>query len=194
MARTEPRETYGGDPACHLPLATLEARYAELGTGPRDRGSVKLLVVRPTKGERVMPAQVELTVDGGMAGDRWISREPRHPDSQITLMRHDLGELIANGQSLGLFGDNLLVDLDLTEDNLPTGSRLRIGGCLVEVTPEPHNGCAQYAGRFGHDALRFISQKPLRPARLRGIYVRVLESGTVAVGDSIEVIERGIDR
>jgi MOSC domain-containing protein YiiM len=106
-------------------------------------------------------------------------------------MRIDVARLFANGQPLFLFGDNLLVDLDLSLANLPTGSRLRLGAAQLEVTPEPHTGCAKFRQRFGADALRFTADRRFRHLRLRGIYLKVVDAGEVALGDSIEVLTRG---
>ena len=58
------------------------------------------------------------------------------------------------------------------------------------MTPEPHDGCHKFKGRFGGDALRFVSQKTRRDQNLRGVYWRVIEDGDVAVGDTIEVLSR----
>ena len=101
-----------------------------------------------------------------------------------------MGELIANGQPLALFGDNLIVDLDLSSANLPIGSRLRIGSATLEVMPFPHDGCDKYRARFGADALRFISEKSRRPRNLRGIYLGVIERGEIAVDDKVEILTR----
>ena len=105
-------------------------------------------------------------------------------------LRRDVAELIAHGQPLTLFGDNLLVELDLSAANLPVGSRLRVGEALVEVTPKPHNGCRKFRARFGPDALRFVQAPPTRDQNLRGIYWRVVEPGEAGVGDRIEVLSR----
>jgi MOSC domain-containing protein YiiM len=59
---------------------------------------------------------------------------------------------------------------------------------VLEVTPQPHNGCAKYSERFGADALRVISRPEARDLHLRGIYFRVVEDGDVAVGDTAEVL------
>ena len=91
---------------------------------------------------------------------------------------------------LSLFGDNLLVELDLSTQNLPTGTRLRLGQALLEVTPEPHNGCLKFRQRFGGDALRLTADERFRDQHLRGIYLRVVEPGPVCVGDDIEVLTR----
>jgi len=49
-------------------------------------------------------------------------------------------ELLANA-SRWPGGDNLILELDLSSKNLPPGSRVRIGGAILEVTPLAHNGC-----------------------------------------------------
>jgi MOSC domain-containing protein YiiM len=98
--------------------------------------------------------------------------------------------MIANGQPLALFGDQLFLDLDLSQANLPIGSRLQVGAVVLAVSPKPHNGCQKYRARFGADALRFISRPDLRPQNFRGIYLRVLTGGFVAVGDAVRVLER----
>jgi len=105
-------------------------------------------------------------------------------------MQIDVAELIANGQPLVLFGDNLFLSLDLSVDNLPAGSRVLVGAAVLEVTPMPHLGCRKFRGRFGADALRFVSKAELRHRNLRGVYVRTLEGGELASGDPVEVIAR----
>ena len=129
-----------------------------------------------------------------MTGDAWSRKPAPKPDAQIAIMRADVASLLANGQPLDLFGDNLLVELDLSRANLPTGSRLRVGAALLEVTPEPHNGCRKFRQRFGDAALRLTADPRRREERLRGIYAKVVEPGEAAVGDAIEVLSRGEPR
>ena len=105
-------------------------------------------------------------------------------------MQTGVAEMVANGQPLALFGDNLFVDLDLSVANLPIGSRLRVGGASVEVTPMPHEGCHKFNKRFGGDALRFVNIKPTRHLNLRGIYWRVIEAGEIEVGSTVQVLSR----
>jgi MOSC domain-containing protein YiiM len=180
-----------GDPARHRPLADLEAALRALAPAPRDVGRVALLVRRPADGARETPERVRLCPDEGMPGDGWGRRHPRNPAAQLAVIARGVAELIANGQPLTLFGDNLVVDLDLSDANLPTGSRLRVGEALVEVTPKPHNGCLKFRQRFGADALVFVQAPPTRPRNLRGVYCKVVEAGTITVGDRIEVLSRG---
>ena len=84
-----------------------------------------------------------------------------------------------------LAGDQLYVDLDLSEENLPPRTRLRIGSALVEVSDALHTGCAKFTERFGSDAIRFVNQPPGRSLRLRGMYARIVEDGAVRPGDVI---------
>ena len=133
---------------------------------------------------------MRLAPDAGVPGDGWARRPPRDPEAELAVMRRDVAELIANGQPITLFGDNLFVDLDISAANLPCGTRLRVGEAVVEVTAKPHNGCVKFRGRFGGDALRFVQAPPTRHLNLRGIYWRVVEAGEVAAGASIAVLSR----
>lgn len=179
-----------GDPACHVPLATLVERFAALSPAPTDRGRVTLLVSRRDGGRREQPARVVLTAAAGMPGDGWLRKSPDDPTAQLAVMQHDVARVLANGQPLPLFGDNLFFDLDLAATNLPIGARLRAGGAVLEVTPKPHNGCRKFQARFGADALRFVAAPERRGRNLRGIYLCVIEDGEVAVGDAVEVLAR----
>jgi MOSC domain-containing protein YiiM len=138
-----------------------------------------------------LPTRLLVTPATGVPGDAWGRREQPDPVAQITVMQVDVATLIANGHPLELFGDNLFLELDLSVENLPIGSRLRLGSATVAVTPKAHNGCRKFQARFGPEALRFVSDPELRHRNLRGIYLRVLEAGEVAVGDAVEVIARG---
>ena len=185
-------EAYGpkGDPSRHLEMAALQAAWEALEPPPRDHGRVAMLVARQPDGSRELPQRVVLSSQDGLTGDRWARTDSDRPDRQLAVMRRDVAELVANGQPIEHAGDNLFVDLDLSTDNLPIGSRLRVGKALVEVSAEPHTGCLKFRGRFGADALKFISNPALRDTHLRGIYWTVIEAGEVAVGDSIEVVSR----
>jgi hypothetical protein len=162
-----------GDAGRHLPMDELEQRLGALPAAPKDSGRVARLFARPGSNQRQPLARARLTASAGMPGDRWAAGSK---------------ELIANGQPVGLFGDNLFLELDLSEANLPVGTRVKLGGATLEVTPEPHNGCLKFKGRFGSDALRLVSRPENRHQNLRGIYLKVVEDGEVAEGDPVEVL------
>jgi MOSC domain-containing protein YiiM len=152
---------------------------------------VALMVARGPAGERHLPEQALLTVEGGMPGDRWAEQTKYGPDFQLATTRADFAQLIANGQPLELHGDNLFLDLDLSSDNLPTGTRLRAGQALLEVTPIAHNGCKKWVQRFGLVPMQLNLHPDYRELHLRGIYLRVVEDGRVRVGDRVRVVSRG---
>ncbi len=181
-----------GDGARHVPFAELERRFADFGGSPREAGSVRLLVRRGLGGGvREEPDSALLSVEGGMEGDNWATSIDRKPEAQLTAMETGVADIIANGQSWSLFGDQMILDLDLSSANLPVGSQVRVGTAVVEVSPKHHKGCAKYRARFGEDALRFISMPNRRPLNLRGLYFRVVTDGLVRVGDTARVLHRG---
>ena len=190
MAAHDPQFGPPGDPSRHLPLGELEQKLGTLPAAPRDAGRVALLVRRRPDKVRETPTRIDLGPDSGVPGDAWGRGQKPDSTAQVTVMEIDVAEMIANGQPLTVFGDNLFLALDLSVENLPTGSRLRLGRALLEVTAKPHNGCRKFAARFGHDALRLVSNPELRRRNLRGIYMCVVEAGEVAVGDAVAVVSR----
>jgi MOSC domain-containing protein YiiM len=170
----------------------LETLWTALPPAPPDRGTVRLLCLRVEAGVHETPAEVQITVEGGLTGDRWYLSADRDPDreSQVTMMNASVAELVAAGvQPLHEAGDNILVDFDIGFESLPAGSRVRIGQAVLEVTHEPHAGCSKFAGRFGQDAVRWVNWRHWRERRLRGVNCRVVEAGLVRVGDPVERLD-----
>ena len=179
------------DPRHHLPLAALRAAFAALPAPPREVGAVALIVARHPGEARHVPALGVFAPGQGLLGDRWAQSERPNPEAEVTLMRADVAALVCNGQDLSLPGDNLLVDLDLSAENLPTGSRLQVGEAVLEITAKPHTGCLKFERRFGADARALTAVEELKAARLRGIHARVVIGGAARPGDEVRVLGRG---
>ena len=179
--------------ATHLSMEELNAGLEHIRSAPRDGGALEMIVRRPAIGERETLQEGELDPAEGLVGDNWrlrgSSRTPdgsAHPEMQLTLMNARAAALIAREKGRwALAGDQLYVDLDLSAENLPPGSRLAIGEAVVEVTALPHTGCKQFMARFGLDALKFVNGPAGKQLKLRGINTRVVQPGTIRLGDSV---------
>lgn len=175
----------------HRTATELEQGMDRVIAAPKDAGVVRLIVRRPGKGQREVLDAGELDTTVGLVGDDWVNRPGRgsdrpSPHAQLTLMNARYTELIAGDtgpDSWARAGDQLYVDLDLSQENLPAGSRLAVGTAIVEVRWEPHTGCAAFSDRFGVDALRLANSERGRSLRLRGANAIVVQSGVVRTGD-----------
>jgi MOSC domain-containing protein YiiM len=177
----------------HLTREQLEAGLETIRLSPRDRGVLKMIVRRPRVGEREALREGQLDLVEGLQGDSWNRRGSSrasdggpHPDRQLNVMNARAVALIARDESRGaLAGDQLYVDLDLSRDNLPPGTRLAIGNAVIEVSALPHTGCGKFVERFGVDAMKFVNGTIGRQLNLRGINARVVQPGTIRVGDTV---------
>ena len=180
--------------ATHQTRAQLEAGLDDIRSSPADEGTLDLIVRRPALGEREVLDEGELDVAVGLVGDTWKDRGSRrtddggpHPEMQLNVMNARAALLAAAGDTerRSLAGDQLYVDLDISHENLPPGTRLEIGGAVIEVTEQPHNGCAKFAQRFGQDAVRFFNSPDGKALRLRGLNAKVVVAGTIRRGDAV---------
>ena len=169
----------------HLDLATLQAGLDEIRRSPTNDGKVELIVRRPAEDERETLTEARLDTTDGLVGDGWLGRGG-DPAAQITVMNARSAALVAHSRERWpLAGDQLYVDLELGYDNLPAGTQLEVGTAVVEITDEPHTGCAKFAERFGMDAVRFVNSPAGREHNLRGVNARVVTGGVVRPGDRV---------
>ena len=146
---------------------------------------MELIVSRPQPGQRDVLEQAQLNPVAGMVSDSWGLRvaEP-DPATQLTLMNARVIALIAQDRARWpLAGDQLYIDFDLADENVPPGTQLEIGDAVIEVSAEPHLGCGKFVARFGVDAMKFVNSPLGRQLHLRGINARVVRAGAVRVGD-----------
>lgn len=182
--------------ALHLSLTELEAGMELIRQSPRQEGVVRMIVRRPREDEREIVSEAELSLSEGLVGDNWKGRGSKHmpdgsanPGAQITVTNARLVELIAQSEERwSLAGDQLYVDFDLSDDNIPPGTRLSIGSAVIEVTAVPHNGCLKFSDRFGAEALKFVNSPEGKQLHLRGINTRVVQAGIIHVGDVVKKI------
>ena len=181
------------DEARHRSAAELEAALPHIRQAPGSTGIIHLIVRRPAEDAREVLDEAEINEAEGVAGDTWNQRgSPTspdggpHPDAQITIMSaRSAAVVIGPVERWPLAGDQIYADLDISHATLPAGAQLRLGDAILEVTAKPHRGCAKFAARFGRDALRFVNTGEGRDLRMRGVNCRVVEPGTVRVGDAV---------
>ena len=181
----------------HLTLAELEAALPSALGSPKDDGTLDLIVRRPAVGRRDVLDAGELDLTTGLVGDTWNMRSSSrttdgspHPDMQINVMNSRVIDMIAGGKTRwGLAGDQLFVDFDLSAENVPPGTQLAIGSAVIEVTAQPHTGCAKFVQRFGADAMKFVNSPQGRALHLRGINARVVVPGRIQRGDRVKKVQ-----
>lgn len=152
-----------------------------------------MIVVRPAEDARQVLDHGRLDLLAGLEGDTWAVRSSTatpdgsaDPEAQVTVMNSRMAALVSGtADHGGLPGDQLYVDLDLSTEHLPAGSRLQIGEAVIEITAKPHRGCAKFGARFGNDALRFVNTGEGLSLNLRGRNAKVLIPGTISRGDSV---------
>ena len=95
---------------------------------------------------------------------------------QLNVMNARMVALLAGTKSRWpLAGDQLFVDLDLSADNMPPGTRLAIGTAVIELTDQPHTGCGKFVERFGVDAMKLVNSELGRRLQLRGVNAKMVD-------------------
>lgn len=177
--------------AKHLTIEELEAGLENIRQSPKDNGVLDMIVRRPKVEEREVLTEGRLDLIEGLEGDNWkvrgsssTSDKSAHPEMQINVMNSRVVSLLAQGKERWqLAGDQLYMDMDLSIENLPAGTKLILGEAVIEITSKPHSGCKKFAERFGQDAIKFVNSSIGKELHLRGVNARVIQPGTIRVGE-----------
>ena len=180
----------------HLTTEELEAGLDHIRLSPKDQGVVELIVRRPNVDHREVLEEAEFSTTEGLIGDSWKLRRSSstpdgspNPEMQINIMNSRSVALVAQERERWhLAGDQLFIDMDLSKANLPAGSRISIGTAVLEVTAPPHTGCKKFVSRFGFEAMKFVNSEVGRELCLRGINAKVVQAGTIRVGQVVRKI------
>jgi MOSC domain-containing protein YiiM len=127
----------------------------------------------------------------GFQGDRQADRRVHGgPDKAVHLYptRHyarlaDEFPQVAGSLAPGSIGENLATDA-LDEGDVRVGDIWQLGSALIQVS-QPRSPCWKIDERYGCDGMaKFIAA-----SGLTGWYWRVLQPGTVAPGDTLDLLE-----
>ena len=180
----------------HLTTQQLEEGLDLIKKSPNDNTLVDMIVCRPSEGDRKILQEGFLDKGKGLEGDNWIDRGSSktpdgcsHPDMQLNIMNSRSVALIAQHKNRWqLAGDQLFIDINLSDKNIPAGTRLSIGDAIIEVTAIPHNGCKKFTERFGMDAVKFVNSPIGKELHLRGVNAKIIKSGKINAGDTVKKI------
>lgn len=145
-------------------------------------GIVMEICISKQRGTRKQPiSSAQLKSDYGIVGDAHAGNWHR----QVSLLQQEkIDAFQEKGITVtpGVFGENLVVS-GIDFRSLPVGTLLRCGDVLLEMTQigkECHTHCAIY-----HQTGDCIMPR-------EGVFAKVLQGGTIAVGDAMHIEQREI--
>ena len=122
-------------------------------------------------------AEAEVEAGKGIVGDRYHGTRHRHVSVQSAESLHEAATAYGAEVPAGLTRRNLTIDTGVVPRE--PGARIKVGPVLLEVVrvAAPCKLLDDTIGRGAQEALR----------RRAGSVCRVLEGGTIAVGDEVEL-------
>ena len=140
---------------------------------------VTAVCISDKKGVQKIPVpEIAVKINHGIEGDAhagdWHRQVSLLGEESVDKLQHHFPDLPA-----GAFAENILTK-GITLYELPVGTKLRVGGALLEVTQigkECHQGCA----------IRQVTGDCVMPRE--GIFAIVLEEGTIKAGDTLKVAQ-----
>ena len=145
------------------------------------KGTVSAVCVSDVKGVVKTPVpEIFVKINHGVEGDAhagdWHRQVSLLADESVDKLRDRIP-----GLSAGVFAENILTK-GLCLYELPVGTRMRVGGTLLEVTQ---------IGKVCHDAgcaIRKQTGDCVMPRE--GIFAIVLEEGVIKPGDEITILKQ----
>ena len=174
----------------------LDMALPNILCAPKDKAAVEKLCFRPDFGLREFTKQLTLTAENGVIGDRWqqhgwLRLPSGAPDRriQISLLPKRVFQLLTCLDTFIHPGDTMIVDMDMSEENLPSGCYLQLGSAILQVSDVFNTGCEKWSKRYGKESLIWINIPENKPKRLRGIFLQIIRDGIVHEHDLLTKIE-----
>ncbi len=120
-------------------------------------------------------ARKHLDVDPkGIVGDKFYGRDSARAILLTSYKSYEVASSAGIILEEGRLSENICVDVDLY--TLPLGARFRIGDTIFEIAQ---------AGTLCKSLKKVDPKLPKIVADCRGVYIRALEKGSIAVGDRV---------
>lgn len=179
----------------HVTTAECEAALAHILAAPSE-AAIEVLCHRADYGARDFRDHLNLTVAAGIEDERWMKKpwlrlEDGSPDPriQVSILQKRVLDLCWRDRDTVVFpGDTMIVDMDLSQANLPVGTRLEAGSAVLEVSDKFNDACAKWKVRHGRDSYDWINRPEHVTHRLRGVLCKIVQDGTVRLGDVLQKV------
>lgn len=175
-------------------LTDLNAALPQVMACAKTDAAISCLCLRPDRGTRAFPDRLILTQAQGVVGDRWLTTAwltlpdgSPDPRVQVSILPQRVLDLVwTDRENTPHPGDQIVADLNMSEENLPIGTLIRAGSAVLRVSDEPNLGCVKWKVRYGADALTWVESHPT--LRLRGVLCSVEQDGIVNLQDRLQVL------
>ncbi len=169
----------------------LDQAFTHVMAAPQNTGPVSMLLYRRKYNDRVFSDRLNLTKAHGIEGDfemtmPWLELEDGSPDPriQVSILPQRVLDLCWRNREKTVHpGDQIIADFNMSLENLPTGSLIKVGTAVLRVSDLWNDGCVKWKARCGRPAYNWVRAPAHEPLRLRGIFCSVEEDGVVNIGD-----------
>lgn len=170
----------------------LDQLSTELLSAPKDSAMIEQLCIRPDFGKRDFVDHVHAIRETGLVGCRWASHPwmslpdgSGDPRIQVSILQKRVCDIVYDPTDPEDThpGDTFMVDMDLSEANLPVGSLLQVGTTVLMVSDVWNNACVKWKARYGQEAFDWVRAAPTE--RRRGVLCEIFVDGVISTGDTL---------
>jgi hypothetical protein len=171
----------------------LDAALPHVLAAPLTNGPISMLLYRRKYNDRVFTDHLRLTRASGVEsdfemGNPWLKLEDgtADPRIQVSILPQRVLDLCWRNRDTTVHpGDQIVADLNMSLDNLPSGSLIRVGTAVLRVSDLWNDGCVKWKARCGRPAYKWVRAPEHEALRLRGVFCTVVQDGEVSVGSTI---------
>lgn len=163
---------------------------------PKEGAAISHLCLRPERNARQFVEEITMTKAQGIPGERWMKQPwlrtedgTPHSGIQVCIIPQRVLNLVwaSNDEALHP-GDTFAADLDMSEQNLPTGQVLAVGTAVLQVSEVFNDACVKWKARYGQAAYDWVRMPEHRALRLRGILCSIEQDGVIQTGDYLRKV------